>query len=93
MNKIIFLLIFIFIFISGCSEKNVSVPVTLYKERIESGNSITSFVNSNDQNGKIAMTYCEEFRQLYEVHTGTKYICAPIAYKEFTPSIKWNISN
>jgi hypothetical protein len=91
MNKITFLMILILI--AGCSEKNVSVPITLYKERIESGNSITSFINSNDQNGKIAMTYCEEFRQLYEVHTGTKYICAPIAYKVFAPTIKWNLTD
>ncbi len=87
-----FLFVFVFLVI-GCTEKNVSIPVTLYKERILSGNSITSFINSNDPSGNIAMKYCEEFRKLYQVQTGTKYICAPIAYKEFAPSIKWNISN
>ena len=86
------LLIIIFL-ITSCSKKNESVPVTLYRDRIEAGNSITSFINSSDSSGRIAMTYCEEFRKLYEVHTGGKFICAPIAYKEFAPNIKWNLSN
>jgi nitrous oxide reductase accessory protein NosL len=88
-----FLITTIFI-ISGCDQvhqKNQSVPVTLYKNKVESGNSMTSFLNSNDPEGKIAMTYCNEFRKLYEVDTGEKYVCAPIAYKEFAPSIKWNL--
>ena len=76
----------------GCSEKNESIPVTLYKDKVESGNSMTSFVNSNDPAGKTAMTFCEEFRKLYEVSTGEKFVCAPISYKEFAPSIKWNLS-
>ena len=90
-----FICIFIFSFlITGCSEKNASIPVTLYRDRIESGNSITSFVNANDPSGNIAMTYCEEFRKLYEVtNTEHKFICAPIAYKDFAPTIKWNLSN
>ena len=83
----------LFIFVAGCSNQNESVPVTIYRERIEIGNSMTSFINSNDPTGNIAMTYCEEFRKLYEVHTGTKYICAPIAYEEYAPAIKWNLSN
>lgn len=88
-----FMAISFVVFILGCNEKNESIPVTLYRDRVESGNSMTSFVNSNDPDGKIAMTFCEEFRKLYEVQAGEKYICAPISYKEFAPSIKWNISN
>jgi hypothetical protein len=90
-NKFIFCFCFL---ITGCSEKNVSIPVTLYRDRIESGNSITSFVNTNDPSGSIAMTYCEEFRKIYEVtNKEYKFICAPIAYKGFAPTIKWNLSN
>ncbi len=86
--------ILIFVLITGCSEKNGSIPVTLYRDRIESGNSITSFVNANDPSGSIAMTYCEEFRKIYEVtNKEHKFICAPIAYKDFAPAIKWNLSN
>jgi hypothetical protein len=75
------------------AKKNESIPVTLYRDRVESGNSMTSFVNSNDPDGKIAMAFCDEFRKLYEVHTRAKYVCAPISYKEYTPNVKWNISN
>jgi hypothetical protein len=88
-----FLLLFLLFTTVGCNVNNESVPVTLYRDKIESGNSMTSFINSNDPSGKTAMTYCEEFRKLYEVHNGEKFICAPIAYKEFAPSIKWNLSN
>ena len=86
-------LIFFLFSTVGCNVKNESLPITLYRDKIESGNSITSFINSDDPSGKTAMTYCEGFRKLYEVHTGDKFICAPIAYKEFAPSIKWNLSN
>jgi hypothetical protein len=93
MSSIKFIFYFCFL-ITGCSEKNGSIPVTLYRDRIESGNSITSFVNANDPSGSIAMTYCEEFRKLYEVtNKEHKFICAPIAYKDFAPTIKWNLSN
>jgi hypothetical protein len=75
------------------AKKNESIPVTLYRNKVEPGNSMTSFVNSNDPDGKIAMAFCDEFRKLYEVHTRAKYVCAPISYKEYTPNVKWNISN
>lgn len=90
MQKVILILVLI----TGCSEKNGSIPVTLYRDGIESGNSITSFVNANDPSGSIAMKYCEEFRKLYEVtYKEHKFICAPIAYKDFAPTIKWNLFN
>jgi hypothetical protein len=77
----------------SCGQKNESIPVTLYRDKVESGNSMTSFINSNDPAGKTAMAFCEEYRKLTEVATGEKFVCAPISYKEFSPSVKWNISN
>ena len=84
---------FVIFILLGCTEKNQSIPVTLYRDRVESGNSITSFINWNDPDGTIAMKYCEDFRKLYEIETGSKFVCAPIAYKEFAPKIRWNLSN
>ena len=87
-------LIFFLFSTVGCNVKNESAPITLYRDKIESGNSMTSFINSNDPSGRTAMTYCEEFRKLYEVtNKEHKFICAPIAYKDFAPTIKWNLSN
>jgi hypothetical protein len=73
----------------ACSKKNTSQPITLYKDAIASGNSIVSFVNSYDENGTIAMGFCEEMRLLYEKKFSARYFCAPVSFADFTPRVDW----
>ena len=79
--------------ITGCDSKKPSQVITLYKGSIANGNSIVNFVDYADPNGAQAQGFCEDMRDLYSRKWHETYYCSSVQFKEFAPTIKWNLSD
>jgi hypothetical protein len=88
----LFIVASIVLVLAGCFQNERSVtsqPITLYRDTVNSGNSMTSLVNHNDPNGVIALKHCEDLRELYEKQYFRRFICSSESFSEFIPKIRW----
>ncbi len=74
--------------LSSCGNDTKSQLVVLYRNSVESGNSVVYFINKNDENGKYATTHCENLKSIYMKKEKINYICSTVVFDEFKPSIK-----
>ena len=81
-------LIISLLILSSCSNGDKSQLVILYKDKVEPGNSIVSFLNKNDKTGQFATVHCENLKQQYIAKEKINYICSTIVFDDFKPSIK-----
>lgn len=51
--------------LSACGNDTKSQLVALYRNSVEPGNSIVSFINKNDETGQYATTHCENLKSIY----------------------------
>ena len=74
--------------LATCEEQRKSQLVVLYKYSIAPGNSVVSFINKDDETGKLAAVHCEKLRRLYIAEEKMNFICSTVVFDEFKPSIK-----
>jgi hypothetical protein len=82
------ILILAFTLLSACGNDTKSQLVVLYRNSVEPGNSIVSFINKNDETGQYATTHCENLKSIYMEKEKINYICSTVVFDEFKPSIK-----
>ena len=87
MKRSYLLVSFFILGLTACNSRQ-SQLVVLYKESVDPGNSVVSFLNHDDETGRFASIHCNELKQLYEMKEHIKYICSTVVFEEFKPSIK-----
>ena len=88
MKQNFFYLYISLLILSSCSNDDESQLVVLYRDTVEPGNSVVSFINKNDKTGQFATSHCENLRQQYIAKEKINYICSTIVFDDFKPSIK-----
>ena len=74
--------------LTSCGNDTKSQLVVLYRNSVEPGNSIVSFINKDDETGQYATTHCENLKSVYIEKEKINYICSTVVFDEFKPSIK-----
>ena len=88
MRNSIFILFLATTLLSACGNDTKSQLVVLYRGSVESGNSLISFINKNDETGQHATVHCENLKSMYMEKEKINYICSTVVFDEFKPSIK-----